>query len=91
MSKKADPLFLGVINALDGREDVPRYYIRAAIENMGWSITALSEARGARLDNALSGPWLKGEKIIAEELCVEPEAIWPVRYRKRAAKTSRAA
>ncbi|HBC3365146.1 Nlp family transcriptional regulator [Vibrio parahaemolyticus] len=84
MSQNADPLFLAVVAALGGKEDVPRHYIAAGLRDHGWSVAVLSKVKGVELKNALDRPWPKGEKIIAEALGVEPEHIWPVRYRERA-------
>ncbi len=83
MSQNAAPLFLALINALDGEKDVPRCYITAALRDVGWQVSTLSKAKGVDLKNALDRPWIRGEEIIAETLGVKPEQIWPVRYRER--------
>ncbi len=57
--------------------------IIAAVRKKGTSIAALSRAAGlnsATLLNALSKPWPKGEKLLAEAIGVEPWKIWPSRY-----------
>lgn len=46
-------------------------------------MSALSRANGlasTTLANALRFPWPKGEQIIAEQIGVSPEDIWPSRY-----------
>ncbi|MBI6262380.1 helix-turn-helix domain-containing protein, partial [Proteus mirabilis] len=43
-------------------------------------IIAALRKRGTTLANALSRPWPKGEKIIADFLGVAPSEIWPSRY-----------
>ncbi len=83
MSRNADPLFMAVVEAMSGEQDMPRCYITAALRNVGWQVASLSKAKGVDLKNALDRPWVKGEEIIAKELGVEPELIWPVRYRER--------
>lgn len=83
MSKKADPLFLALVNALGETRDLPRCYITAALRDKGWQISALSKVKGVELKNALDRSWPRGEQIIARELGVNPEQIWPVRYRER--------
>ncbi|MDT3413228.1 UNVERIFIED_ORG: lambda repressor-like predicted transcriptional regulator [Atlantibacter sp. SORGH_AS 304] len=35
-----------------------------------------------RLANALTRRWPKGERLIAEALGTQPDAIWPSRYRR---------
>jgi Ner family transcriptional regulator len=53
--------------------------IIAGLKKRGTSLSALS--RQARLANALTRRWPKGERLIAEALDVAPENIWPSRYR----------
>lgn len=57
--------------------------IIAAVRKKGTSIAALSRAAGlgsSTLANALSKPWPKGEKLLAEAIGVKPSVIWPSRY-----------
>lgn len=66
--------------------DWHRADIVAAVKKQGWSMRALSIASGLHgdtLKNALSRPYLKAEKIIADAIGVEPESIWPTRYAAR--------
>ncbi|ECD5189189.1 transcriptional regulator [Salmonella enterica subsp. enterica serovar Moero] len=59
--------------------------IIAALKKRGTSLSALSRQAGlasSTLANALTRHWPKGERLIAEELGVTPEQIWPSRYRK---------
>ena len=57
--------------------------IVAALKKKGWSLRALSIEAGLSpntLRSALTAPYLKGERIIAAAIGVEPEEIWPERY-----------
>ncbi|EDR2589660.1 transcriptional regulator [Salmonella enterica subsp. enterica] len=59
--------------------------IIAGLRKRGTSLAALSRQAGlasSTLANALVRHWPKGERLIAEELGVAPEQIWPSRYRK---------
>lgn len=59
--------------------------IIAGLRKRGTSLAAVSRKSGlasSTLANALTKHWLKGERLIAEELGVAPEQIWPSRYRK---------
>ncbi|MCO6523590.1 MAG: helix-turn-helix domain-containing protein [Candidatus Schmidhempelia sp.] len=59
--------------------------IIAALRKKGTSLSAESRKAGYAsnsLANALSRPWTKGEKIIADVLGLPPEVIWPSRYKK---------
>ncbi|EBG5321695.1 transcriptional regulator [Salmonella enterica subsp. enterica] len=59
--------------------------IIAGLKKKGTSLAAVSRKAGlasATLANALTRHWPKGERLIAEELGVSPEQIWPSRYRK---------
>ncbi|MDI3413131.1 MULTISPECIES: helix-turn-helix transcriptional regulator [Pantoea] len=58
--------------------------IIAALKKRGTSLAAVSRQAGlafSTLANALTRRWPKGERLIAETLDVEPEKIWPSRYR----------
>lgn len=58
--------------------------IIAALKKQGTSLAAVSRQAGlasSTLANALTRRWPKGERLIAETLDVEPEKIWPSRYR----------
>jgi len=60
--------------------------IIAALHKKGMTLAALSRRSGyasSTLNNALVRPWPKGEQIIAEELDVTPQQIWPSRYHNR--------
>ncbi|HHR3289701.1 TPA: helix-turn-helix domain-containing protein [Klebsiella oxytoca] len=55
----------------------------AALKKRGTSLSAISRNSGlasSTLANALIRHWPKGERLIAEELGVAPEQIWPSRY-----------
>ena len=57
--------------------------IIAALKKQGTSLSAVSRKSGlasSTLANALNRHWPKGERLIAEELGILPEAIWPSRY-----------
>jgi Ner family transcriptional regulator len=57
--------------------------IIAGLRKKGTTLAALSRASGlssSTLANALSRPWPKGERLIAEALNVKPKDIWPNRY-----------
>ncbi|MES9873115.1 MAG: helix-turn-helix transcriptional regulator [Candidatus Sedimenticola sp. 6PFRAG7] len=58
--------------------------IKAALEKAGWSLSKLSLHHGYRsrntLKNALTRKWPKAERLIAEAIGAQPEAIWPSRY-----------
>lgn len=59
--------------------------IIAGIRKKGTSLAAMSRKSGlasSTLANALTRHWPKGERLIAEELGVAPDQIWPSRYRK---------
>ncbi|RAT17407.1 DNA-binding protein [Lonsdalea populi] len=59
--------------------------IIAALKKQGTSLAAVSRKAGlasSTLANTLTRHWPKGEKLIAEELGVSPEEIWPSRYCK---------
>lgn len=59
--------------------------IIAGLKKRGTSLSALSRQAGlasSTLANALTRHWPKGERLIAEALCVTPEQFWPSRYRK---------
>lgn len=57
--------------------------IIAALHKKGISLAALSRENGlsdSTLANALTRPWPKGEKIIADALGMHPQEIWHSRY-----------
>lgn len=57
--------------------------IIAALRKRNTSLAAVSRAAGlssSTLANALTRPWPKGEKLIAEALDIAPSIIWPTRY-----------
>ena len=57
--------------------------IVAALRKSGWSLRALSVSFGLKpttLAAALDRPYPKGEKCIADAICVKPWEIWPSRY-----------
>ncbi|EBG2392765.1 transcriptional regulator [Salmonella enterica subsp. enterica] len=59
--------------------------IIAGLRKKGTTLAAVSRKAGlssSTLANALTRRWPKGERLIAEELGVTPEQIWPSRYRK---------
>ncbi|HEY3987034.1 helix-turn-helix transcriptional regulator [Cedecea sp.] len=59
--------------------------IIAALRKKGTSLAAVSRKAGlasSTLANVLTRHWPKGERLIAEELGVSPEQIWPSRQRK---------
>ncbi|WP_414149002.1 helix-turn-helix domain-containing protein [Erwinia sp. BNK-24-b] len=58
--------------------------IIAGLRKKGTSLSAVSREAGlasSTLANALNRRWPKGERLIAEALGVQPEQIWPSRYR----------
>lgn len=57
----------------------------AALRKAGWSLRKLSVHHGytpTALDQALHKPWPKAQRLVAEAIGVQPEAIWPSRYKK---------
>ncbi|EIX6435557.1 helix-turn-helix domain-containing protein [Salmonella enterica] len=57
--------------------------IIAALRKKRTSLAAQSRIAGlssSTLANALTRPWPRGEKLIAEALGISPEIIWPSRY-----------
>ncbi|EBS7635147.1 transcriptional regulator [Salmonella enterica] len=57
--------------------------IIAGLRKKGTSLAAVSREAGlssSTLANALTHPWPRGEKLIADALEVPPEIIWPSRY-----------
>lgn len=67
-------------------EDWHRADIVAALTKTGWSLRALSVANGLSPDtlkNALSQPYPKAERIIANAIGVDVSEIWPERVAAR--------
>lgn len=67
--------------------DMHRIDIVAAIHKKGTTVQDLSVAAGlakGSLANALTRPWPKGERIIAEAIGMTPKDIWPSRYQDKA-------
>ncbi|MEF3074079.1 helix-turn-helix transcriptional regulator [Methylobacter sp. Wu1] len=57
--------------------------IVAALRKKGWSLRRLSihhQLSPYTLGNAIASPYPKGERIIAAEIGVAPQEIWPSRY-----------
>lgn len=58
--------------------------ILAGLHKKGWSLQQLALDNGYKgrsaLSKALAEPYPKAEAIIAKELGVEPQEIWPSRY-----------
>lgn len=57
--------------------------IIAALRKKRTSLAAQSRIAGlssSTLANALTRPWPRGEKLIADALGISPEMIWPSRY-----------
>ncbi|MFJ5350409.1 helix-turn-helix domain-containing protein [Pectobacterium parvum] len=57
--------------------------IIAALHRKRLTLSAVSRQAGlssSTLANALTRPWPRGEKLIADALGVEPQEIWPDRY-----------
>ncbi len=57
--------------------------IIVALRKRGTTLAAVSRGAGlssSTLSNALSRPWPKGEKVVAQALNVHPSIIWPSRY-----------
>jgi Ner family transcriptional regulator len=66
--------------------DWHRADVVAALKKVGWSVRSLSVAHGLHPDTlaaALTKPYPKGERIIADALGLMPEQIWPCRYARR--------
>lgn len=66
--------------------DWHRADIVAALHKKGWSVARLARAHGlspSTLRSALDKPYPKSERLIAEAIGVEPEAIWPERFAQR--------
>jgi Ner family transcriptional regulator len=61
-------------------------WIKFQLRMRGTSMSDLARRLGVTrqaVRNALTAPYPKMERIIARELDLEPEAIWPERYRYR--------
>lgn len=59
--------------------------IIAGLRKKGTSLAAVSRESGlasSTLANALTRRWPKGERLIAEALGTQPDAIWPSRYQR---------
>lgn len=57
--------------------------IVAGLRKKGTSLAAVSrkaKLASSTLANALTRPWPRGEKLIADALGISPEIIWPSRY-----------
>lgn len=57
--------------------------IIAGLRKRGTTLAAVSRKAGlasSTLANALTRHWPKGERLIADELEIRPEEIWPSRY-----------
>ncbi|HAM5328409.1 TPA: transcriptional regulator [Escherichia coli] len=57
--------------------------IIAGLRKKGTSLAEVSRKAGlssSTLANALSRPWPRGEKLIADALDISPEIIWPSGY-----------
>lgn len=57
--------------------------IIAALHRKRLTLSAVSRQAGlssSTLANALTRPWPRGEKLIADAIGVEPQEIWPERY-----------
>lgn len=56
----------------------------AAMRKAGWSLRKLSMHHGYSpnaLNHALRLRWPKAQRLIADALGIEPEVIWPSRYK----------
>lgn len=65
------------------RKDWHHADIIAALHKCNTSMAAVSRAAGlssSTLSNALTRPWAKGERLIAEAIGVPASEIWPNRY-----------
>lgn len=68
---------------MNTNQDMHPADIIAMLRKRKMSLAALSRQSGlssSTLANALSRPWPKGEKIIADALERDPATIWPSRY-----------
>lgn len=71
------------MNKAQNHTDWHQADIIAALRKRGTTLAAVSRSAGlssSTLSNALSRPWPKGEKVIAQALEVHPSVIWPSRY-----------
>lgn len=61
--------------------------IVAAVHKAGWTLKGLSLHHGYSNKNSLScalqRKWPKAERLIAEAIGIEPQAIWPSRYQEK--------
>lgn len=76
---------------MERKEDIGidwhRIDIVAALHKRGKTMRGLSCGAGLKPDtlkNALHRSYPKGERIIAAALDMEPDAIWPSRYQRKA-------
>jgi len=69
-------------------EDWHRADIVAGLRKAGWSMRQLAKHHGyashGTLTVALSRPFPKAQRLIADAIGVAPEAIWPSRYERQA-------
>ena len=75
------------INIADIPKDpaIRREWIKFQLRLRGWTLSKLSRAYNASRHCAilaLSKPYPKWERIIARQLGLPPEALWPERYEK---------
>jgi Ner family transcriptional regulator len=72
--------------------DWHRADIKAALEKKGLSLARLARLNGygrRSTSTALSVPWPKMESVIARAIGVQPQVIWPSRYREDGTPKSR--
>lgn len=70
-------------SAKKASRDWHRADVKAALEKRGWSLRRLAESHGLAhnsLSRAFSGPYERGERILAGALGLDPREIWPSRY-----------
>lgn len=57
--------------------------VKAALAMVGTNLSKLAkEHKYAHINEVLYRPWIAAERIVARALALEPEAIWPSRYRR---------
>ena len=67
-------------------------WIKFQLRMRGSSLSKLARRLGVTrqaVRNALSTPYPRMERVIAAEIGLEPQHIWPERYRERAARQRR--
>ena len=86
------------MSSVTGTNDVPvdpvqrNEWIKFQLRMRGSSLSKLARRLGVTrqaVRNALTAPYPRMERVIAAEIGLEPQYIWPERYREREARQRR--